>query len=181
MERRRARRHPRFLVSVVNPLFRRGKRHEEGTADTKLPARTPAVQEIVETALSSGDTHSFARHCVIEHARCAKECVSPDDAATGFNILHLVANREAALRGVHRLLKPGGLFISKTPCVGEMGVFIRLLVPLMQAFGQAPYVALFSAEELERDIEAAGFEIVARERHASRGKDRRPFLVARKL
>ncbi|MGH6952421.1 MAG: class I SAM-dependent methyltransferase [Vitreimonas sp.] len=102
------------------------------------------------------------------------------DAAMGFNILHLVAERDAALRGMHRLLKPGGVFISKTPCVGEMGVFIRLLVPLMRTLGQAPYVAFFTADELEGEIEAAGFEIVERGRHASRGKDRRPFLVARK-
>ena len=102
------------------------------------------------------------------------------DAAMGFNILHLVAERDAALRGIHRLLRPGGVFISKTPCIRDMGVFIRLLVPLMRTLGQAPYVAFFTAEELEREIEAAGFEIVEHGRHASRGKDRRPFLVARK-
>jgi hypothetical protein len=33
---------------------------------------------------------------------------------------------------------------------------------------------------LEREIAAAGFEIIERYRHASRGKDPRPFLVARK-
>ncbi len=102
------------------------------------------------------------------------------DAAVGFNILHLLTAREAALKDVHRLLKPGGLFISKTPCVGEMGVLIRVLVPLAQALGQAPHLAFFTADELEREIAAAGFEIVERGRHASRGKDRRPFLVARK-
>ena len=102
------------------------------------------------------------------------------DAAIGFNIVHLLQAREAALRGVHRMLKPGGLFISKTPCLGEMGIWIRLLVPLMQTFGQAPYVAFFTAAELEREIEAAGFEIIERGKHASRGKDWRPFLVARK-
>lgn len=30
------------------------------------------------------------------------------DVAFGFNVLHLVARREAALQGVHRLLRPGG-------------------------------------------------------------------------
>ncbi len=102
------------------------------------------------------------------------------DVALGFNVLHLVATREAALRGIHRLLKPGGLFISKTPCLGEMNPLIRLAVPVMQLIGKAPYVTSFTAEALEREIAAVGFDIVERGRHASRGKDARPFLVARK-
>jgi SAM-dependent methyltransferase len=102
------------------------------------------------------------------------------DVALGFNVLHLVAARDAALRGVHQLLKPDGLFISKTPCLKDMNPLLRLAVPVMQLFGKAPYVAFFSAEELERDMVAAGFEIIERARHASRGKDARPFLAARK-
>ena len=103
------------------------------------------------------------------------------DVVLGFNVLHLVAARDAALRGVHRVLKPGGLFIYKTPCLAEMNPAIRLLVPLMQAFGRAPYVAFFSAEELERTIVDAGFEIIERARHGTKGKDTRPFIVARKI
>jgi ubiquinone/menaquinone biosynthesis C-methylase UbiE len=102
------------------------------------------------------------------------------DAALGFNILHLLASRAEALAGAHRLLKPGGLFISKTPCLNEMNPLIRLFVPLAQAVGQAPYVSFLSGEDLERDIEAAGFVIVERDRHGSRRKDPRPFLVARR-
>lgn len=103
------------------------------------------------------------------------------DVALGFNVLHLVAARDAALRGVHRVLKPGGLFVSKTPCLSEMNPAIRLVVPLMQAVGKAPYVAFFSAAQLERAIADAGFEIIERARHATKGKDVRPFLVARKV
>jgi ubiquinone/menaquinone biosynthesis C-methylase UbiE len=102
------------------------------------------------------------------------------DVALGFNVLHLVEARKAALRGVHRLLKPGGLFISKTPCLKEMNPIVRMAVPVMQVFGKAPYVAFLSAEDLEREMTAAGFEILERARHASRGKDTRPFLVAKR-
>lgn len=102
------------------------------------------------------------------------------DAAMGFNILHLIAARAAALAGVHRLLKPGGLFISKTPCLKEMNPLIALAVPVMQALGKAPHVGFFTAATLESEIEAAGFEIIERARHASKGKDPRVFLVARK-
>ena len=103
------------------------------------------------------------------------------DAALGFNILHLIPERADALAGVHRLVTPGGIFISKTPSLKEMNPLIRLILPLAQALGQAPYVSSLSSEDLERDIVAAGFEIIERERHASRTKDVRPFLVARRV
>lgn len=103
------------------------------------------------------------------------------DAAMAFNLLHLIEDRAAALRGVHRLLKPGGLFISKTPALKEMGFPIRIFVAVMQVFGQAPYVGFLSSEDVERDIVSAGFEIVERARHGSTKKDVRTFFVARKL
>ena len=102
------------------------------------------------------------------------------DVVLSFNVLHLVEASDAVLRNLYRLLKPGGLFISKTPCLAQMGLPVRLIVPVMQAFGKAPFVAFFSDAELEREITAANFEIVERARHGSRGKDTRPFLVARK-
>ncbi len=102
------------------------------------------------------------------------------DVALAFNLLHLVPDRAAALAGIHRVLKPGGLFISKTPCLAEMNPLLRLAVPLMRGLGRAPFVAFFDAAALESDIAAAGFDILARERHGARGKDSRIFLVARK-
>ncbi|PKP81194.1 MAG: SAM-dependent methyltransferase [Alphaproteobacteria bacterium HGW-Alphaproteobacteria-18] len=102
------------------------------------------------------------------------------DLAFGFNILHLLDERQAALEAVHSLLKPGGLFISKTPCLTEMSFAIRLALPLMQAIGKAPHVDFFSETTLTREITQAGFEIVASERHGTRGKDVRAFIVARK-
>lgn len=102
------------------------------------------------------------------------------DAVLAFNLWHLVADRAAALAQVHRLLKPGGLFVSKTPCLSEMNPLIRLAVPLMRLIGKAPSVAFFTAPELEREIEAAGFAVIERARHGSKRKDARIFLVARK-
>ncbi|MFN4183741.1 MAG: class I SAM-dependent methyltransferase [Hyphomonas sp.] len=102
------------------------------------------------------------------------------DLALGFNILHLLDERQAALEAVHSLLKPGGLFISKTPCLTEMSFAIRLALPLMQAVGKAPHVDFFSETTLTGEITQAGFEIVASERHGTRGKDVRAFIVARK-
>ncbi len=101
------------------------------------------------------------------------------DAVLAFNLLHLVADRQAAFRQVRRLLKPGGLFISKTPCLAEMNVLIRLAVPLMRMIGKAPHVSFFTAEALEQDVAAAGFTVLERARHGSGRRDPRIFLVAR--
>jgi ubiquinone/menaquinone biosynthesis C-methylase UbiE len=160
-----------------------------GTGTTALRL-APSVGRIVATDLS-GEMIAIARekakaegcsNATFEVARpeAAPWANESFDVAFGFNVLHLVAEREAALRGVHRLLRPGGVFISKTPCLKEMNPLIRIAVPLMQLIGKAPHVAFLSAEDLEHEIAAAGFEIIEIARHASRGKDVRPFVVARK-
>ena len=160
-----------------------------GTGTTALKL-APYVGRIVATDISREMIVIAREKAEAEGGRNAEfEVATPDaaswpdgtfDVALGFNILHLVGAREAALRGVHRLLKPDGLFISKTPCLKEMNPMVRIAVPVMQFFGKAPYVAVFSAGDLEREVAAAGFEIVEHARHASRGKDTRPFFVAKK-
>jgi ubiquinone/menaquinone biosynthesis C-methylase UbiE len=161
-----------------------------GTGTTALEL-APSVRHIVATDISSEMIAIAREKAEAEGVSNAEfEVATPDaapwpdgtfDVVLGFNVLHLVAAPDAALKGVHRLLKPGGLFISKTPCLKEMNPILRVAVPLMQLIGKAPYVAFLSAEELEHKITAAGFEIVERARHGSRGKDPRPFLAARKL
>jgi ubiquinone/menaquinone biosynthesis C-methylase UbiE len=100
------------------------------------------------------------------------------DVVLGFSYLHLVRDVPGTLRSIHTLLKPGGLFISKTPCIGEMNPLIRLvLLPAMRAIGKAPHVSVVDAVGLEQMINAAGFDVLASEHHASRGKDYRPFVV----
>jgi ubiquinone/menaquinone biosynthesis C-methylase UbiE len=161
-----------------------------GTGTTALKL-APLVARMVASDISS-EMIAIAREKASAEgcANVAFETATPDaapwpdaafDAVMAFNLLHLVAARAAALQGVHRLLKPGGLFISKTPCLSEMNPAIRLVVPLMQAIGQAPYVAFFKAEDLEQEVVAEGFEIIERDRHGTHGKDARIFLVARKL
>ncbi len=103
------------------------------------------------------------------------------DAVLAFNLLHLVADRASTLAHVRTVLKPGGLFISKTPCLSEMNRLIRYAVPVARMVGKAPFVTFFSAPELEAEIDAAGFAIMARERHGSSRKDPRIFIVARRV
>ena len=160
-----------------------------GTGTTALRL-APHVKRLIATDLS-GEMIAIARD-----KAAARDCRSvefsvgtpdsaawPDgtfDAVLAFNLLHLVAGRANALAQVSRLLKPGGLFVSKTPCLSEMNRLIRFALPVMQFVGKAPHVDCFTADELERDIVAAGMTIVERARHGSGRKDPRIFLVGQK-
>lgn len=92
----------------------------------------------------------------------------------------MIADRPSTFARIHRLLKPNGLFISKTPCLSEMNPLIRVAVPVMRLIGKAPFVSFFTAPALEAEITAAGFTIDERERHGSGRRDVRIYLVARK-
>ncbi|WP_457582365.1 class I SAM-dependent methyltransferase [Ensifer canadensis] len=113
------------------------------------------------------------------------EALTPEgkrfDIVLGFNYLHLVRDLAGTLGHIHALLTPQGLFISKTPCVGDMNPLIRLaLLPAMRAIGRAPYAGIFRAAGLGQVIHAAGFDVLASENHTTRGDDNRPYIVARK-
>ena len=115
-------------------------------------------------------------------AATAEELVQTNsrfDAVLAFNYLHLVRDLRTTLRSIHDLLEPGGLFISKTPCLQDMNPLMRTIVlPAMRGMGIAPYVRAFPASGLEQRIAATGFDILAVERHASKAKDARPYIVA---
>ena len=103
------------------------------------------------------------------------------DVVLAFNLLHLVADLDGALRAAIATLKPGGLLISKTPCLGEMNPLVtRLLVPVMRVFGKAPAVLVFDAAQLQAAFERHGLAVEAVERHGTKRKDIRVFIVARK-
>ena len=103
------------------------------------------------------------------------------DVVLAFNVLHLVTDLDRALELAVQALRPGGLLVSKTACLCEMNPLIRhLALPLMRAVGKAPPVLCFDDDELQSAIARQGMDIVSVERHGTRGKDFRVFIVARK-
>lgn len=99
------------------------------------------------------------------------------DKVLAFNLLHLVPDTAGALGMVHALRPSGGLFISKTPCIGEKWYY-RPLVAAMQLVGKAPFVRFLKIAELDRMVTAAGFEIVETGLFPPSTPSR--FIVARK-
>lgn len=122
------------------------------------------------------EVHNLALHV----ARCGDGSLprGPFDMVLGFNILHLLPDRSAAFAEVFELLHPGGLFISKTPCLGGIYRLLAPVVTLLRLFGKAPQFTFLSANALERDITNAGFTIRARGAHPEGSV--RHYIVAEK-
>ena len=100
------------------------------------------------------------------------------DVVTAFSLLHLLPDIPETLSRVHEVLRPDGLFVSKTVCLAGDNLLIRMAVPVLQWIGKAPYVTFLRPEQLEAKIRAAGFEIVESGEHNKRSRGH--FVVARK-
>ena len=114
----------------------------------------------------------------------APELQGPYDAVLAHNLLHLVEDLDGTLARAHDLLKPGGLFISKTFCKPQrlappFYYAMRLALPVMQLFRKAPFVAFLSVQEMEARIAAAGFKIIETGNYPA--KELRRYIVARKV
>ena len=118
---------------------------------------------------------------VLDAAGAAQQAPQAYDVVLAFNVLHLLPDLDGGLDAVWQALRPGGFFISKTPCVAEMNPLIPwVALPLARALGLAPPVHCFQGPTLEAAIARHGFEVLAVERHATKGRDVRPYIVARK-
>jgi 2-polyprenyl-3-methyl-5-hydroxy-6-metoxy-1,4-benzoquinol methylase len=90
------------------------------------------------------------------------------DVILAFNILHLLDDNEHIMQRMHELLKPGGLCISVTTCLGEKKSLLinfqffpfRLLIKT----GLFPNVKRFKFSELEDVIANGNLQIVETEK-----------------
>jgi len=79
------------------------------------------------------------------------------DAVLGLSILHLLDNKEEVIVKVHKMLKPGGIFITNTVCIGNFMKFLKFILPVGKIFGLI--VKVFDSKELEDSLTEAGFKI----------------------
>lgn len=99
------------------------------------------------------------------------------DVVLGLSILHLLENKEAVIARVYKMLKPSGVFVSSTVCLGESMKFIKLIAPIGRFLGLMPLVKVFTQKELEESLTGAGFEI---DYLWLSGKGKAVFIVAKK-
>ncbi len=99
------------------------------------------------------------------------------DVVLGLSILHLLENKEEVVAKVHKMLKPGGIFVTSTVCLGDTMKFFKVVAPIGKFFGLIPLVKVFTAKELEDCLTDAGFGI---DYHWQPGRGKAVFMVAKK-
>jgi len=123
------------------------------------------------------DNVTFERASV-DDLRKEKDSV---DVVLGLSILHLLEDKENAIRKVHKMLKPKGLFITSTVCAADMGgitmVFVNTVFQFGQRFGLLPNFSAFSKIELENSLSNNGFNI---EYDWMPNNNKAAFIIARK-
>jgi ubiquinone/menaquinone biosynthesis C-methylase UbiE len=81
------------------------------------------------------------------------------DAVLALSILHLLDDRDEVIAKIHTLLKPGGLFVSSTACLGKNMRFLEYVAPVGAFLGLLPLLRVFTPDELADSIARAGFSI----------------------
>ena len=136
---------------------------------------SPKMLEIARSrATEAGVDNVTFERSDIEHL--AVEAGSVDVVLT-LSLLHLLEDRDKAIRRIFNMLKPGGVFVSSTICLGDSLKFIKYLGPVGRVLGLMPYLAVFSAQELATSISSAGFDI---EDRWQPGDGRTLFVIARR-
>lgn len=157
-----------------------------GTGSTAI-AHAPFVKHVqaidisarmIEIAQAKADAGAIGN---VTFERAAIDDFSaPDqsfDAVLGLSILHLVENRDEVISRVQKMLKPGGVFVSSTACLGDTMKFFAFIAPIGKFLGLMPLVKVFTMQQLRDSLTGAGFEI---EHDRQPGKGQALFIVAKK-
>lgn len=134
-----------------------------GVAEIRGTDISPKMIEIARERAGQAGANNASFEVAAADASMAM--VQGYDAVLGFNLFHLTQDLEGFLTDLHNNLRPGALFISKTPCLAEPSIGLKrflfqMLIPVMRAIGVAPFVRRLRFAELEQMITQAGFEII---------------------
>jgi ubiquinone/menaquinone biosynthesis C-methylase UbiE len=139
-----------------------------GTGSTAL-AHAPHVKHILATDISPemiNIARSKAEAGQIGNVTFETKAVddhdiaeSRYDAIMAHNLLHLLKDPEAAIVAAYRGLKPGGVFVSSTACIGDMSWYFRIIAPVGHFLRLIPFVKVFTQAQLEQSLTKAGFEV----------------------
>lgn len=99
------------------------------------------------------------------------------DAVLALSILHLLDNRDEVIERVQTLLKPGGVFVSSTACLGDTMRFLKYVAPSGTLLGLLPVLRVFTTDELVESIVRSGFSI---DYQWQPDKGKAAFIVAKK-
>lgn len=139
-----------------------------GTGTTALH-HAPRVQHILATDISEKMieiAREKAEAAGIENADFEVSSIDDLDTTPGqydvilaHSILHLVEDVPRTLRQLRRMLKPCGLLISNTQCIGDSVPWLAWVAPLGRALRVLPRINVFKEKQYFEWIADAGFEM----------------------
>ncbi|SFJ87212.1 class I SAM-dependent methyltransferase [Jannaschia pohangensis] len=174
--------HVRSLLAPTDHVLEIGC----GTGGTalKLAASCAQITASDISAKMINYARSKRRQVTVKNVRFVHACANrtlhdaPFDKIMAFSLMHLVSDVPEALSAIRDQLKPGGLFVSKTVCLNERHLAIKLMIRVFRSLRIAPDIQLLSQIELFHQIEKAGFEIVETRYFGDQAND--PYVVARR-
>ena len=101
------------------------------------------------------------------------------DVVMAFYVLHFFEDIDEVVRRIYGLLKPDGLFILETACLGEKGKIISNFVRLAGKLGFLPLINLLTTRRIEQALEQAGFSIIDKNKFSESSDEY--TLIAKKL
>jgi 2-polyprenyl-3-methyl-5-hydroxy-6-metoxy-1,4-benzoquinol methylase len=141
-----------------------------GTISNQLAENVREIQGIDISSKMIEVAKRISHERNIENIHYAKstifnETYKPEsfNAITAYSILHLVEDTPKVLRRINELLKPGGIFISFTPCLGERPTIFGLVLSILRKTRLVPHINMLTISELENLIAAGNFQIVETE------------------
>jgi len=101
------------------------------------------------------------------------------DVVMAFYVLHFIEDIDAAIKRVHELLKPDGVFISETVCLGDKGKLMGSLLRFAGSLGLMPRISLLTTQQLEQSLQNTNFAIIEKIKFSNRS-DAEFTLIAKK-
>lgn len=157
-----------------------------GTGSTAL-AHAPHAKHILATDISPGMisiAQGKAKDAGVANVRFETRAVDDHDISESrydvimaHNLLHLLADKEAAIKAAYRGLKPGGVFITSTACIGDMTWAFKIIAPVGHFLRLIPLIRVFTRDQLVQSHIETGFEI---DQEWSPSKNAAAFIVANK-
>ena len=143
---------------------------------------SPKMIEIAKEKAADGkiENVSFEQSDIFD----AKYSNESYDVILAFNMLHTIPSPSDVLKRINQLLKPDGLFVSVTPCLGQkMSFLVYLQIQLVRVlckFGLIPIpIRRITSSDVDDLLEVAEFQTVESEEIFSGASSY--FVVAKKL
>jgi len=102
------------------------------------------------------------------------------DMVMAFFVLHFFEDIDAVMKRIHELLKPGGIFISETACLGDKSALMGSLLRFAGHLGILPRITLLTTQQLEQSLKNTNFSITEKVKFSKRS-DAEFTLIAKKI